>query len=101
MSERLKTTTMASMFDLSTQQKKVDKVMEEYKEIFSSPTGVPLHCQLKHPIDLTPTSPLPNGPVYHRFLLENEEIKRHIQEILHKGLIRPVSSPYGSPIMLV
>jgi hypothetical protein len=30
--------------DLSTQQKQVDKVMEEYSDIFSSPTGVPLHC---------------------------------------------------------
>ena len=27
----------------STQQKWVDKVVEEYKDIFSSPTGVPLH----------------------------------------------------------
>jgi hypothetical protein len=61
--------------DLSTQQKQVDKVMEEYSDIFSSPTRVPLHCQVKHPIDLTPGAPLPNGPVYRRSLLENEEFK--------------------------
>jgi hypothetical protein len=89
------------MANLSTQQKKVDKVMEEYSDIFSSPTGVPLHCQVKHPIDLTPGAPLPNGPVYRRSLLENEEIKRQIQELLHKGHIHPISSPCGSPIMLV
>jgi hypothetical protein len=87
--------------DLSTQQKQVDKVMEEYSDIFSSPTGVPLHYQVKHPIDLTPGAPLPNGPVYHHSLLENEEIKRQIQELLHKGHIHPNSSPCGSPIMLV
>jgi hypothetical protein len=75
--------------DLSTQQKQVDKVMEEYSDIFSSPTGVPLHCQVKHPIDLTPDAPLPNGPVYRHSLLENEEIKRQIQELLHKGHIHP------------
>jgi hypothetical protein len=34
-------------------------------------------------------------------LLENEEIKRQIQEFLHKGHIRPISSPCGSPIVLV
>ena len=62
--------------DLSTQQKQVDKVMEEYSNIFSSPIGVPLHCQVKHPIDLTPDTSLPNGPVYHLSLLKNEEIKR-------------------------
>jgi hypothetical protein len=37
-------TSRASMVDLSTQQKQVDKVVEEYSDIFSSPTKVPLHC---------------------------------------------------------
>jgi hypothetical protein len=32
-----------STTNLSTQQKQVDKVVEEYLDIFSSPTGVPLH----------------------------------------------------------
>jgi putative transposase len=34
-------------------------------------------------------------------LLENEEIKRKIQELLHKEHFCPISSPCGSPIMLV
>jgi hypothetical protein len=44
----------ASRQGSSTQQQQMDKVMEEYRDIFSSPTGVPLHCQVKHSIDLTP-----------------------------------------------
>jgi hypothetical protein len=60
-----------------------------------------MHCQVKHPIDLTPSAPLPNGPVYHRSLMENDEIRRQIQELLQKGHIRPISSPCGSPIVLV
>jgi hypothetical protein len=79
----------------------MDKVMEEYEDIFTSPVGVPLHCQVKHPIDLTPGAPLPNGPIYRRSVLENDEIKRQIQELLQKGHIRPSSSPCGSPIVLV
>jgi hypothetical protein len=71
----LKTTSRVSAVDLSTQQKQVDKVMEEYSDIFSSPTWVPLHYQVKYPINLTPSAPLPNGPVYRHSLLENEEIK--------------------------
>jgi hypothetical protein len=47
-------TSMAFMTELSMQQKQVDKFVEEYKDIFSSPTGVPMHSQVKHPIDLTP-----------------------------------------------
>jgi hypothetical protein len=72
---KITATSRVSVADLSTQQKKLDKVVEEYLDIFSSPTGVPLHCQVKNPIDLTPDAPLPNGPVYRRSLLENEEIK--------------------------
>jgi hypothetical protein len=92
---------VASTQSLSLQQKQVDGIVEEYRDIFSSPTGVPMHCQVKHPIDLTPGAPLPNGPVYHRSLMENDEIKRQIQELLQKGHIRPNSSPCGSPIVLV
>ena len=73
---KITATSEVSATDLSTQQNQVDKVMEEYSDILSSPIGVPLHCQVKHPIDLTPDIPLPNGPVYNRSLLENEEIKR-------------------------
>ena len=62
-------TSMVSLADLTTQQNKVDKVVEEYSDIFSSPTGVPLHCQVNHPIDLTLGAPLPNGLVYRRSLL--------------------------------
>ena len=49
---------------------------------------------------LTPGASLPNGPIYRCFIMENNEIKRRIQELLQKGHIRPSSSSYGSPIML-
>jgi len=79
----------------------MDKVVEEYEDIFTSPVGVPLHCQVKHSIDLTPGAPLPNGPIYRCSILENDKIKRQIQELLQKGHIHPSSLPYGSPIVLV
>jgi hypothetical protein len=37
--QNIAATSRASAIDLSTQQKQVDKVVEEYKDIFSSPTG--------------------------------------------------------------
>jgi hypothetical protein len=83
-------TSRVSVTDLSKKQNQVDKVVEEYSDIFSSPTGIPLHFQVKHPINMTPGAPLLNGPVYHLSLLENDEIKRKIQELLHKGHIRPI-----------
>eukprot|EP00253_Pinus_taeda_P028164 PITA_28164 len=78
----------------------MDKVVEEYGDIFTSPVGVPLHCQVKHSIDLTPDALLPNGSIYRHSVMENDEINRQIQELLQKGHIRPSSSPCGSPIML-
>eukprot|EP00253_Pinus_taeda_P027765 PITA_27765 len=78
----------------------MDKVVEEYKDIFASPIGVPPQYQVKHSIDLTPGTSLPNGLIYRCFVLKNDEIKRQIQELLQKGHIRPSSSPCGSPIVL-
>jgi hypothetical protein len=75
--------------------------MEEYKYIFSSPIGVPMHYQVKHSIDLTHGAPLPNGPVYQFSLSKNDEIKNQIRELFKNGHIRTISSPCGSRIVLV
>jgi hypothetical protein len=61
----------------------MDKVMEEYEDIFTSPTGVPLYCQVKHPIDLTPGAPLPNGPIYRRSVLENDVVYLFTTEVFN------------------
>jgi len=98
---KIVTKSMASKWEPYVQYRKLDKVVEEYKEIFSSPMGVPLHCQVKHSIDLSPSAPLPSGPIYHHSLLENKEIKKSIQNLLHLGHIQPSSSPNGIPIVLM
>jgi hypothetical protein len=38
----------------SARKQQMDKVVEEYRDIFTSPAGVPLHCQVKNPIDMDP-----------------------------------------------
>ena len=85
----------------SAQQQQMDKVVEQYRDIFISLTRLPLHCQVKHSIDLTLMVSLPNGPIYRCSVLENDEIKRQIQELLQKEHIKPSSSPCGSLIVLV
>jgi hypothetical protein len=94
-------TSVASTQHLSLQQNQVDDIMEEYRDIFFSPTGVPTHFQVKHPIDMTPDTPLLDGPVYQLSLMENDEIMCQIQELIQKGHIKPSSSPCGSSILLV
>jgi hypothetical protein len=99
--KKVTTTSVASTKHLSFQQKQVDEIVEEYRDIFVSPTRVPTLCQVKNPNDMTLDAPLPNGPVYRCSLMENDEINCQIQEILQKGHIRLKSSPCGSPIVLV
>jgi hypothetical protein len=66
---------LASTEGSSMQQNQVDKVVEEYQDIITSPTRVPLHHQVKHSIELTPQMPLLKVPLYWFYLLEKEEIK--------------------------
>jgi hypothetical protein len=73
---------MTSRQGPATRKQQMDKVVEEYEDIFTSPTGVPLHYQVKHTINLTPGAPLPNGPIHQHSILDNDDIKRQIQELL-------------------
>ena len=38
---------------------------------------------------------------YHMLIMKSLEIKKKIQELMNKGIIRPSTSPCGSPIVLV
>ena len=67
---------MAPRKGSSMQKKQVDTVMKEDMDIFSSPIGVPLHCQVKHSSDLTSGEPLPNGPIYLHSIMENAKYKQ-------------------------
>ena len=39
--------------------------------------------------------------MYQMSVMQNEEIKKQVQELNEKGVIWPSTSPYGSPIVLV
>jgi hypothetical protein len=46
-------------------------------------------------------APLPNIGMYRSSIIENAQIKKQFQELLNKGIIITISSPCGSPIVLV
>ena len=65
------------------------------------------NCQACHRIEilsfcelLPGTGPISKRP-YRMPAKDLEEIKKKIKELLDKGFIRPSSSPWGSPILLV
>jgi hypothetical protein len=95
--QKVTATSMASTQSLSLQHKEVDRIMEEYRHILSSPTKVLTHCQVKHPIDLTPSAPLPNGPFYHLSLMENNEIRSSDRRASSKGAHQTQLLPLRKP----
>ena len=80
-------TSTKSMQNPYTQQKQVDNIVEAYKDIFTTPVEVPLHCQVKNSINLIPGKPLSNALVYKCSLMENEERKFQFQEVIQIGHI--------------
>ncbi|MCO5553915.1 hypothetical protein L7F22_007441 [Adiantum nelumboides] len=54
-----------------------------------------------HAIELIPGSSPPNKPPYRVSQAQQEEIMRQVNELVEKGMVRPSSSPFCSPILLV
>jgi hypothetical protein len=53
-------------------------------------------------IDLKPNAPSSiRGQIYPLTQLENEALKKHLEEQLAKGYIRPSKSPYTAPFFFI
>ncbi|MCO5580855.1 hypothetical protein L7F22_034728 [Adiantum nelumboides] len=54
-----------------------------------------------HVIELIPGNSPPNKPPYRVSQAQQEEIMRQVNELVEKGMVRPSSSPFCSPVLLV
>ncbi|MCO5554813.1 hypothetical protein L7F22_008348 [Adiantum nelumboides] len=52
-------------------------------------------------IELLPGSSPPNKPPYRVSQAQQEEIMRQVKKLVEKGIVRPSSSPFCSPVLLV
>ena len=77
-------------------------VVRDFPDVFPEELpGMPLDRDIEVLIELLPgTGPISKRP-YKMPAKNLEEIKKQIKELLDKGYIRPSSSPWGSPILLV
>jgi len=83
-------------------QAAVDKLVADYPTVFT--TELPFggsRIQLDEVIPTPPGARPVNRPIFHYSPLEMEEIERQISELLDLGYIRPSSSPWGAPVLLV
>ena len=65
------------------------------------PDELPPVRKISHQIDFIPGSNLPNKVAYRMTPTENEEIRRQVQELVDKGLIRESLSPRAVLAVLI
>jgi hypothetical protein len=88
---------------------RVDDLLEEIQELLEEfadivvdelPRSFPSTRSVSHHIDLIPRASLPNKSAYRLMSQENEEVKRQVQELLDKGLVKESLSPCVVPTIL-
>lgn len=77
-------------------------IVNEYPEVFPEELpGMPPDREIEFSIELAPgTAPIAKRP-YRMAANELAEIKKQIEELQNKGYVRPSSSPWGTPVLLV
>ena len=80
----------------------IQEMLDNYCDIVVDdlPDELPPVRNISHQIDFIPGSNLPNKASYIMTPKENEEIRRQVQELVDKGLIRESLSPCAVPAVL-
>uniref|UniRef100_A0A8C5MEV2 Gypsy retrotransposon integrase-like protein 1 n=1 Tax=Leptobrachium leishanense TaxID=445787 RepID=A0A8C5MEV2_9ANUR len=81
----------------------IPSIYAEFSDVFQEKGAdiLPPHRQYDCPIDLYPGASIPFGRIYPLSGPELNVLKDYINENLHKGFIRPSTSPVGAPIFFV
>ena len=77
-------------------------VVQEFEDAFPEEVpGLPFHREVEFSIDLVSgTGPVSMAP-YRMAPAELVELKKQIEELMAKQFIRPCTSPWGAPVLLV
>lgn len=79
----------------------VQSVLDQFKEVFEPPTGLPPRRAYDHTIPLIPgAAPVALRP-YRIAPALKTELERQIQDMLASGVIRPSNNPFSSPLLMV
>jgi hypothetical protein len=80
----------------------VQELLGEFDDIVvdALPHSLLLIRGVSHHIDLIPEASFPNKATYRLTPQENEEVKRQVQDLLDKGLVRESLSPCAIPTVL-
>ncbi|XP_035834279.1 uncharacterized protein LOC110883263 [Helianthus annuus] len=87
----------------TTPHPRIQPLLQTYSCVFPEeiPPGLPPLRTIQHKIDFIPGSVLPNKPAYRYNPYETDEMRRQVEGLLQKGLIRESLSPCAVPTILV
>ena len=85
------------------QDPRVKKVLDQFKDVFPDdlPARLPPKRTVDHKIQLVEGATTPQKLTYRLSTLEQDELRRQLDDLLEKGHIRPSKSPYASPVIFV
>ncbi|KAJ3689885.1 hypothetical protein LUZ61_019049 [Rhynchospora tenuis] len=79
----------------------IQRILDKFSHIFQEPTTLPPPRTIDHQISIVPGSqPISIRP-YRYSYFQRLEIEKIIEELLTNSFIRPSTSPYSSPVLLV
>ncbi|XP_026399151.1 uncharacterized protein LOC113295004 [Papaver somniferum] len=79
----------------------IQQLLSKFSDIFSTPTTLPPARLQDHKISLLPEAGPVNVCPYRYPHFQKDEIEKIVGELQQAGFIRPISSPFSSPILLV
>ncbi|XP_048570454.1 uncharacterized protein LOC125551359 [Triticum urartu] len=79
----------------------IQKVVDDFADVFSEPKGLPLRRACDHKIPLIPRAQLVNIRPYRHKPEHKTEIEKQVEELLRSGVIQRSTSPFSSPVILV
>ncbi|GBG76449.1 hypothetical protein CBR_g22197 [Chara braunii] len=90
----------SSPMDLSSDPRVV-RLLDEFVDIFESPTSVMPDRPISHEIILEAGAVPPKGCIYRMSEEELDVLRAQLDDLLAKGWIRPSSSPYAVPVLFI
>ncbi|GBG68934.1 hypothetical protein CBR_g3633 [Chara braunii] len=80
---------------------RISHLLDEYRDVFEAPTGTVPDRPIRHGITLEAGTVPPRGCIYRMSEEELKVLRAQLDDLLHKGWIRPSCSPYGAPVLFV
>ena len=77
------------------------ELLQEFSDLFIEPSSLPPAREVDHGIALKEGTEPINVRPYRYAHYQKNEIEKQVQDMLQSGLVRPNTSPFSSPVLLV